>query len=190
MTMTTSDLKKGVVIEMDRTLLQVVDWEHIKMGRGSAQVRLKLRDLRGGHTIEKTFQAGSKFQRVRIDRRVMQYLYAEGDLHHFMNTETYEQTPIAGALIGDALKYLAENAEVDVLFNGDEPIGVELPASVELRITESEPGVKGDTASAVLKPATVESGLVVQVPLFVEPGDVIKVSTRTGAYIERASTAE
>ena len=160
------------------------------MGRGSAQVRLKLRDLRGGHTIEKTFQAGSKFQRVRIDRRVMQYLYAEGDLHHFMNTETYEQTPIAGALIGDALKYLAENAEVDVLFNGDEPIGVELPASVELRITESEPGVKGDTASAVLKPATVESGLVVQVPLFVEPGDVIKVSTRTGAYIERASTAE
>ena len=190
MTMTTSDLKKGVVIEMDGTLLQVADWEHIKMGRGSAQVRLKLRDLKGGHTIEKTFQAGSKFQRVRIDRRTMQFLYAEGELRYFMNTESYEQLPISGELLGEAAQYLAENAEVDVLFNGDEPIGVELPASVELRITESEPGVKGDTASAVLKPATLESGLVVQVPLFVGPGEVIKISTRTGDYIERVSTSD
>lgn len=190
MTMTTGDLKKGVVIELDDTLLQVVDWEHIKTGRGSAQVRLKLRDLRAGHTIEKTFQAGSKFLRVRIERTVMQYLYAEGGLHYFMNTENYEQMPISAELIGEGLHYLAENAEVDVIFNGDEPLGVELPTSVELRITESEPGVKGDTASAVLKPATLESGFVVQVPLFVGPGDVIKVNTRTGEYLERASTAD
>ena len=115
MTMTTGDLKKGVVIELDDTLLQVVDWEHIKTGRGSAQVRLKLRDLRAGHTIEKTFQAGSKFLRVRIERTVMQYLYAEGGLHYFMNTENYEQMPISAELIGEGLHYLAENAEVDVI---------------------------------------------------------------------------
>ncbi len=186
---TTSDLRKGVVIEMDDTLMQVVDWEHIKMGRGSAQVRLKLRDLRGGHTIEKTFQSGSKFRRARIDRHGMQYLYAEGDLHHFMNTESYEQVPISGALVSETLPFLRENSLVEVLFSGDEPIGIELPAAVELEIAESEPGVKGDSAGATLKPAKLETGLTVNVPLFVGPGDVIKVDTRSGEYLERVSTA-
>ncbi len=186
---TTSDLKKGLVIELDRTLFQIVDWEHIKVGRGSAQVRLRLRDLRGGHTLEKTFQSGSKFVRVRIDRTPMQYLYPDADFYYFMNTETYEQIPLTASQIGDALPYLKENGQADVLFYGDEPIGVELPAAVELKVTRSDPGLRGDTASGTTKPATLETGLVVQVPLFVEEGDILKVDTRTGAYLERVRSA-
>lgn len=186
---TTSDLKRGVVINLDKTLYQIVDWEHIKMGRGSAQVRLKLRDLRGGHTIERTFQAGSKFERVRIERAPMQYLYADGDLHYFMNTETYEQVILSSDQVGEALHYLSPNSLADVLFYDEDPIGVELSAAMELRVTESEPGIKGDTASGATKPATLETGLVLQVPLFIGPGDVIKVDTRTGAYLERVSSA-
>ncbi len=189
MVISTSDLKKGVVIDMDNTLYQITDWEHIKVGRGSAQVRLKLRDLRGGHTIEKTFQAGSKFQRVRIERRAMQYLYAEGDLHYFMDTESYEQTPLSADQVGEPLQYLAENGAVDILFVGDEPIGVELTASVHLRVTKSDPGLRGDTQSAATKPATLETGLVVNVPLFIEEGDVLKIDTRSGAYLERVEAA-
>jgi elongation factor P len=189
MVITTGDLRKGLVIEMDQGLYQVTDWEHIKVGRGSAQVRLKLRDLRGGHTVEKTFQAGSKFSDVRVDRQSMQYSYADGDLHYLMNTETFEQVPLSTDQVGDALHYLAENGVVDLLFAGDEVIGVELPASVNLRVTESEPGLKGDTASGATKPATLETGLTVNVPLFVGLGDVLKVDTRTGSYIERAEAA-
>lgn len=189
MVITTGDLRKGVVIDMDDALYQVTDWEHIKVGRGSAQVRLKLRDLRAGHTLERTFQAGSKFDDVRIDRHVMQYLYADGDLHYFMNTETYEQQPLEKAKVGEALNYLAENGEADVLFAGEEVIGIELAASVTLRVTESDPGLKGDTASGATKPAKLETGLTVNVPLFVGPGDLLKIDTRTGQYMERAEAA-
>lgn len=189
MVISTGDLRKGVVIDMDNTLFQITDWEHIKVGRGSAQVRLKLRDLRGGHTVEKTFQAGSKFDDVRVERHVMQYLYADADLHYFMDTETYEQQPFEKEKVGDALPYLSENAEADILFAGDEVIGVELPASVSLRVTQSDPGLKGDTASGATKPATLETGLTVNVPLFVGPGDVLKVDTRTGEYLERVEAA-
>ncbi|MEE9277816.1 MAG: elongation factor P [Dehalococcoidia bacterium] len=185
----TGDLKKGVVIEMDGAIYQITDWEHIKVGRGSAQVRLKLRDLRAGHTLEKTFQAGSKFRRIRIDRRPMQYLYAEGPLRYFMDRETYEQTPLNADQVGDALQYLAENGEADILFVGDEPIGVELAAAVTLRVTQSEPGLRGDTQSAATKPATLETGLTINVPLFIEEGDLLKIDTRTGAYLERAAAA-
>ena len=182
----TGDLKRGFVIQLDNVEYQIVDWEHIKVGRGSAQARLKLRDIRGGHTIERTFQAGSKFKRVRTERRKMQYLYRDGDLHYFMNAETYEQEPLAADVVADALPYIAENAEVEVLIVGESPVSVELPAAVNLLVSESDPGVKGDTATGATKSATLETGLTVNVPLFVEPGDRVKVDTRTGQYLERA----
>src|SRR3990170_1637856 len=127
------DLHKGITIELDGVLYTILDYHHIKMGRGSAQVRLKLRDVKGGHTIERTFQAGEKFSRARVERHTMQYLYADGDLHHFMNTETYEQVALNSAKMGDALQYLTENAVCDVLTYEDQPMGVELPAAVVLR---------------------------------------------------------
>ncbi len=185
----TGDLKRGIVVEMDGRLLQIVDWDHIKVGRGSAQVRLKFKDLRDGHVTEKTFQAGSKFNRVRTDQRKMQFLYAEGELRYFMDLESYEQTPLDADTVGDALPFLAENAEAVVLFVGDEAIGVELTAAVSLRVTQSEPGIKGDTASGATKPATLETGHKCNVPLFIGPGDLIRVDTRSGEYLERAEAA-
>ena len=182
----TGDLKRGFVIELDGNEYQIVDWEHIKVGRGSAQARLKLRDIRGGHTIERTFQAGTKFRRIRTEHRTMQYLYRDGDLLYFMNTETYEQEPLALDVVGEAVNYLAENAEAEVLIVGESPVAVEMPASVPLVVAESDPGVKGDTATGATKPATLETGLTVNVPLFIGPGDTIKVDTRSGQYLERA----
>ncbi len=182
----TGDLKRGFVIELDGNEYQIVDWEHIKVGRGSAQARLKLRDIRGGHTIERTFQAGSKFRRIRTEHRAMQYIYREGDLLYFMNTETFDQEPLSLDVVGDAVNYLAENAEVEVLIVGDNPVAVELPAAVPLIVAESDPGVKGDTATGATKPATLETGITVNVPLFIGPGDTIKVDTRSGQYLERA----
>ncbi len=184
----TGDLKKGITLELDGTLYTVIDFQHIKIGRGSAQVRLKLRDVRAGHTIEQTVQAGEKFARARVERQPVQYLYADGGLHYFMNTETYDQVALSGEQMGDALQYLRENATCDILVYGDEPIGVELPAAVELQVAQTEPWVKGDTAQGGTKPATLETGLVVQVPLFVTTGGMIKVDTRTGEYLERVST--
>jgi elongation factor P len=160
----------------------------IKMGRGSAQVRLKLRDVRAGHTIERTFQAGEKFSRARLDRHPMQFLYEDGGLYYFMNTETYDQTPLTKDQVGDALLYLKENESVDLLTYGDEPIEIELPTTVDLKVVRTEPGFKGDTTSGATKPATLETGLVVQVPLFVDEGNVVKVDTRTGEYLTRVST--
>jgi len=183
------DLRKGVTIELDGKLYSIIDYEHIKMGRGSAQIRLKLRDVRQGHTIDRTFQAGEKFARARVERHPMQFLYSEGDLYYFMNTETYDQTALSKDQVGDALSYLKENAACDVLTYGDEPIGLELPTTVDLKVTQADPGFKGDTASGASKPATLETGLTVQVPLFIEEGNVLKIDTRTGQYIERASTS-
>ncbi len=182
----TGDLKRGFVIELDGNEYQIVDWEHIKVGRGSAQARLKLRDIRGGHTIERTFQAGTKFRRIRTEHRTMQYLYREDDLLYFMNTETFDQEPLSLDVVGDSVNYLAENAEVEVLIVGENPVAVELPAAVPLVVAESDPGVKGDTATGATKPATLETGLTVNVPLFIGPGDTIKVDTRSGQYLERA----
>jgi len=184
----TSDLRKGVTIELDGTLYSVIEYQHIKMGRGSAQVRLKLRDVRQGHTIERTFQAGEKFSRARLDRRPMQFLYEDGGLFYFMNTETYDQTPLNKDQVGDALSFLKENDTCDLLTYGDEPIGIELPTTVELKVVATDPGFRGDTSSGGTKPATVETGLTVQVPLFVEEGNVLKIDTRTSEYIERVST--
>ena len=182
----TGDLKRGFVIELDGNDYQIVDWEHIKVGRGSAQARLKLRDIRGGHTIERTFQAGTKFRRIRTEHHTMQYLYREDDLLYFMNTETYEQQPLSLDIVGDAVNYLAENAEAEVLIVGESPVAVELPAAVPLVVAESDPGVKGDTATGATKPAKLETGLTINVPLFIGPGDTVKVDTRSGQYLERA----
>ena len=184
----TGDLKKGITLELDGTLYTVLDFQHIKIGRGSAQVRLKLRDVRAGHTIERTVQAGEKFSRARVERQPAQYLYDDGNLHYFMNTETFDQVALNRDKVGDALKYLRENAICEVLVYGDEPIGVELPAAVELEVAETEPGVKGDTAQGGTKPAKLETGLMVQVPLFINTGDMLKIDTRSGEYLERAST--
>lgn len=182
----TGDLRKGIVIELDGVLYNILDWEHIKMGRGSAQIRMKLKDLRKGHTVEKTFQAGEKFARARVDRHPTQFLYFDGDFYHFMNTETYEQMQLTPDQVGEAADYLVENGTADVLTYGDEPIGVELPTSVTLTITRTDPGFKGDTATGGSKPATLETGKVVNVPLFLNEGDKINVDTRTGEYLGRA----
>jgi elongation factor P len=183
----TGDIKKGTTIEIDGVLYQVLDFQHLKLGRGTAQVRLKLRDIRAGHIIERSVQAGTRFNLARVERRPAQYLYADDDLHYFMNTETYDQVPVARDQLGDALDYLTENAECQVLLHGDEAIGVELPAAVGLRVAETDPWVKGDTAQGGTKPARLETGIMVQVPLFIGTGDVVKVDTRTGQYLERVS---
>ena len=182
----TGDLKRGSTIEIDGTLYQVIELDHIKMGRGSAQVRMKLRDVRAGHIIDKSVQAGTRFTRARVERQPAQYLYAEGDLHYFMNTETYDQFPVGKDLLGDSLNYLIENAECNLLMYGDEAVGIELPAAVELTVAETDPWVKGDTAQGGTKPAKMETGITVTVPLFINPGDKLKIDTRTGDYLERA----
>ena len=181
------DLKKGITIELDGQLYTVLDYQHIKMGRGTAQLRLKLRDVKAGHTIERTFQASDKFNQVRIERHSAQHLYKDDDLYYFMDTETYEQTPLNSTQLGDALKYLKEGLVVDLLTYADDPIGVELPNSVELEVVETGPCFRGDTAQAGTKPATLETGIIVQVPLFVNSSDVVRVDTRTGQYLERVT---
>ncbi len=183
----TGELKKGITIELEGALYTIIDWQHIKMGRGSAQVRLKLRDMRGGHTIERTFQAGEKFTRARLERRTVQFLYSEGELYYFMDSESFEQSPLNRDQLGDTINYLKEGMSLDVLSYKEEPIGVELPNSVELEVVDTGPGFKGDTATAGNKPARLETGITIQVPLFVNNGDIVRVDTRTGEYLERVS---
>ena len=183
----TGDLRKGLTIEMDGNLYSIVDWEHIKMGRGGAKVRLKLRDVRAGHMFEQTYDSGAKFQRARVERQPAQYLYADGDILYFMNTDSFEQIAMNRDRVGDLALYLRENEECSVLTYGEEAISVELPAAVVLAVAETDPWVKGDTAQGGTKPAKMETGVTVQVPLFVNTGDKIKVDTRSGAYLERAS---
>lgn len=181
----TGELKKGATIELDGKLYSIMDYNHIKMGRGSAQVRIKFRDVRSGAITEQTFQAGTKFQRARVERREMQYLYSDDQFYYFMNTETFEQIPVSADKVGDANKYLKENDTCEVVLFGDEVIGIELPITVELTITQTDPGFKGDTATGGTKPATLETGLVIQVPLFIEEGTRVRVNTDSGTYIER-----
>ncbi len=181
----TGELKKGITIELDGDLYTILDYQHLKLGRGSAQVRMKLRHVRAGHTIERTFQAGDRFPRAYLDRRPVQYLYSDGELFHFMDTENFEQTALNSAQLGEAVSYVKENQTLDLLSYKGDPIGVELPITVELQVAETDPGFKGDTATGGSKLARLETGLSIQVPLFVVTGDVIKVDTRTGSYIER-----
>jgi elongation factor P len=183
----TGDLRKGITIELDGKLYQVMDYQHLKLGRGSAQVRLRLKDIQGGHTIERTFQAGDRFQRARLERRPMQFLYEDNGLYYFMDQETYDQLVLSTEQVEDTVHYLKENLELSIVIYQDKPISVELPLTVALRVADAAPGFKGDTASAGGKPATMETGLTVQVPFFINPGDTIKVDTRSGQYLERVS---
>lgn len=186
MTVTTSELKKGITIMMDGDLYKVTDWAHNKQGRGSAQVRLQLKNLRTGSNIERTFQAGAKFDDVRLERRVLQFMYADGNEYNFMDPETYEQTSLNRSQLGDAVNYMRENDTVEILMHGEAFVDIDMPAAVVLTVTQSDPGVKGDTATGATKSARLETGLTVNVPLFVNEGDRIKVDTRTGKYLERA----
>jgi elongation factor P len=186
MTVTTSELKKGLTIILEGEMYKVTDWSHNKKGRGSANVRLQLKNLRTGSNIERTFQAGAKFDDVRLDRRELQFMYSDGDEYHFMDPETYEQVSLRADMLGDAVNYMVENENVEVLMNGDTFVDIDLPAAVILAVTSSEPGVRGDTATGATKPATLVTGLTINVPLFVNEGDRVKVDTRTGKYLERA----
>lgn len=186
MTVTTSELKKGLTIMMDGEMYKVTDWQHNKQGRGSAQVRLQLKNLRTGSNIERTFQAGAKFDDVRLDRRELQFMYADGDEYNFMDPQTYEQISLNKDLLGDAVNYMVESENVEVLMNGEDFVDIDLPAAVILSVEKSEPGVRGDTATGATKPATLVTGLTINVPLFVNEGDRVKVDTRTGKYLERA----
>ena len=181
----TGDVKKGVIIELDGQLMKVLDWSHIKMARGSAQVRMKLQNVRKGDIVERTFQAGTRWPRARVETRNAQYLYSDGSTYHFMDTETYDQFAVAGVMLGDDAKYLLENTDVQVSTHEGEVLGVELPVTVDLKVTTTEPGFAGDTATGAKKAARVETGLVVQVPLFVNEGDVLRIDTRTGEYVTR-----
>ena len=178
--------RKGITIELDGQLYIILDYQHIKIGRGSAQVKLRLRDIRAGHTIERTFQAGDKFKRIRLDQRNAQYLYQDGDLHYFMDNETFDQTPLSSEQLGDALNYIKEGMSLMISLYGDEAVGIELPITVELTVTETGPSFKGDTSQAGTKPAVLETGITVQVPYFVSTGDVVRIDTRDGSYQERA----
>ena len=180
-----SELRKGVIIELEDKLYQVIDYQHIKMKR-TALARVKLRDINAGHTIERTFQSSDKLTRARLNYRNMQYLYKDGDLYYFMDEESFEQMPITTDQLGDAVNYLKEGTSLQVSNYKGALVGVELPITVELRVTDTGPGFKGDTATAGTKPATLETGITIQVPLFIGEGDIIKVDTRSGTYLERA----
>ena len=181
-----SELRKGVIIELEEKLYQVIGYKHVKMKR-TALARVKLRDIIGGHTTEQTFQSDAKFMRVRLDSRTMQYLYNERDLYYFMDEESFEQMPLTAEQLGDALNYLKDGLSVEVSSYKGEVVGIELPITVELAVIETDPGFRGDTATAGTKPAKLETGLSIQVPIFINEGDILKVDTRTGIYLERSS---
>ncbi|MBB6444885.1 elongation factor P [Bacillus benzoevorans] len=181
-----NDFRTGLTIEVDNGIWRVMDFQHVKPGKGAAFVRSKLRNLRTGGVQEKTFRAGEKVAKAQIDNRRMQYLYASGDQHVFMDNESYEQIELPASSIEYELKFLKENMEVQIVLYHGETLGVELPNTVELEVTETEPGIKGDTATGGSKPATVETGLVVQVPFFVNQGDRLIINTTDGSYVSRA----
>ncbi|MEO8571212.1 MAG: elongation factor P [Chloroflexota bacterium] len=181
----TGELKKGVAIELDGELWQILDYHHIKMGRGSAQVRITLRNIKRGQTVERSFQAGTKWPRASMEKRPVQFLYRDGNDFHFMDNDTYDQFALTSERLGEAAQYLKDGMSVDRTSYQGETIGVELPVTVDLKVVETEPGFAGDTQSGARKPATTETGLVVTVPIFVEPGDTIRVDTRTGEYQTR-----
>jgi elongation factor P len=185
LSVSTNDLKNGMTLELDGTLFNVVEFQHVKPGKGGAFVRTKLRNMKTGAVLERTFNAGVKVGLARVERKEMQVLYREGDNVVFMDLGSYDQLPVPAEVVGSAADYLSDGATASVATHDGIPISVELPASVALAVRATDPGVKGDRVSGALKPATLETGLVVQVPLFVEEGDRLKVDTRSGEYIER-----
>lgn len=179
------DFKNGLTIEMEGNVFQVIEFQHVKPGKGAAFVRTKLKNIKNGGAIERSFRPTEKFNQARIERTAMQYLYNDGDLYYFMNTETYDQIGLSADVIGDALKFVRENDEVKMVSHNGDIFAVEPPMFVELEVTECEPGEKGNTATGATKPCTVETGAVVYVPLFVNLGDTLKIDTRTGEYLSR-----
>ena len=179
------DFKNGITLEIDGNVMQILEFQHVKPGKGAAFVRTKLKNIINGGVVEKTFRPTEKFPQARIDRVEMQYQYSDGDLFHFMNMESYEQIALNDEVIGDALKFVKENETVKVCSYNGNVFTVEPPLFVELEVTDTEPGFKGDTAQGATKPATVETGAIVYVPLFVETGDKLKIDTRTGDYLSR-----
>ena len=179
------DFKNGVTVEIDGNIYQILEFQHVKPGKGAAFVRTKLKNIISGGVVEKTFRPTEKFPKAHIDRKDMQYLYRDGDLFNFMDVETYDQIALNEDVVGDSLKFVKENEVVKICSHNGNVFSVEPPLFVELAITETEPGFKGDTAQGATKPATVETGAIVMVPLFVEQGDVLKIDTRSGEYLSR-----
>lgn len=179
------DFKNGVTFEADKQIFQVIEFQHVKPGKGAAFVRTKIKNVITGATVDRTFNPSDKFQKVVIERRDMQYLYQDDALYHFMDSETYDQIALNEGSVGDSLKFVKENEVVKILSYNGNVFGIEPPNFVELEITMTEPGFKGDTATGATKPATVETGATIKVPLFVEIGDVVRVDTRSGDYMER-----
>ena len=186
MSISTNDLKNGMALDLPEGLMTVVEFQHVKPGKGGAFVRTKLKNVRSGAVLDRTFRADEKVTLAVIDKRDMQFLYREGTDYVFMDNETYDQLHVANANVGNAVNYLKEGDSAVLPMYKDEVIGVDLPAAVELEVRDTEPGIQGDRVSGARKPATLETGLVVQVPLFVNPGERIKVDTRTGEYLSRA----
>ena len=183
----TNQFKNGSHIEIDGTVFKIIDFQHVKPGKGGAFVRTKLRKIEDGSVLDKTFRAGEKFRPVRTESRKMQYLYDSGEAAVFMDNRDYEQIEIPTDVVGESMQWLLPNAEVDVLFVDERPSDVQVPSAVDMTVTSTDPGVKGDTASGGgSKPATLESGVTVQVPLFIEEGEVVRVDTRSGEYVSRA----
>ncbi len=183
----TNEFKKGVKLKIENDPYEIVDYEHVKPGKGQAFVRVKLKNLKTGNVVEKTYKSGTKMEKADVEERIMQYLYNDGEGFHFMDSTNYDQHSIPADIVGDAAKFIQENKDVSVLLYNGTPIGVSLPNFVELKIAETEPGFKGDTAATGSKPATLETGAVVNVPFFLKEGDVIKIDTRTGEYVERVN---
>lgn len=181
-----NDFRPGVTVEIDNNVWQVVDFQHVKPGKGAAFVRTKMKNLQTGAVIERTFNAGEKVPKAHVDRRRMQFLYETDGSYVFMDTSTYDQVELNFEQLGDAKNFLLENMEVSIMFFQGIVIGIDLPVSVELRVVETDPGIRGDTATGGNKPAKLETGFVVKVPLFIEVGDVLRVDTRSGNYLERA----
>lgn len=184
-TVSTADFRNGMVLMLDGKLMAITYFQHVKPGKGGAFVRTKLKNVETGSVLERTFRAGEKMESAQLDEQQMSYLYRDGDQLYFMDTETYDQEALDVSVVADVLDYLVENMEVSVLRHGSRPIAVSVSNFVELEVTRSDPGVKGDTSSGATKPATVETGYTLQVPLFVEEGDRIRIDTRDGAYMER-----
>ena len=180
-----TEMRKGTVVELDGEIYRVLEYHHHKPGRGNAIIRTKLRNLRSGATIERTFTSGERVQDVRLDHQTVQFLYRDGDLYYFMDMETFEQPALKAEVLGDAVNYLTEGVTVELETYQGEPVAIELPTTVDLKVVEAEPGVAGDTATSATKQVTLETGLKIQVPLFVNEGDVVRVDTRTGNYVTR-----
>jgi elongation factor P len=181
----TADFRNGMVIVLDGDLWEIVEFQHVKPGKGGAFVRTKLKKVLGGKTLEKTFRSGERMDEARLESRSWQYLYTDGDLFHFMHPETYEQTEVGKDVVGDAANWMKENEMIELVFNEGRVLMVNVPVSVELEVTQCDPGVQGDRSTGGTKPAQLQTGVTIQVPLFINEGDVVRVDTRTGEYAER-----